>query len=126
MSIKLSVLILGIYILIEALRPVVLLLGSQLVLLLIMLICHVLLHIRLIISITFITTLSSGFPQATLLIQQTQNICITFVQCWTNVEDVCTKHCTKSYKCFFGLLGRGVSASCMLYQIVTFTTLYQR
>ena len=38
--------------------------------------------------------------------QQTQNICITFIQCWTNVEDVGPTF----YKCYTNvlcLLGRG-------------------
>ena len=34
------------------------------------------------------------------LSQQTQNICITFVQCWTNVEDVGSR----LYKCYTNVL----------------------
>ena len=34
------------------------------------------------------------------IIRQTQNMCITFVQCWTNVEDVGPTLYKMLYKCF--------------------------
>ena len=39
-------------------------------------------------------------PPTSLPAQQTQNICITFVQCWTNVEDVGPT----LYKCYTNVL----------------------
>ena len=39
-------------------------------------------------SSTKLVDLSSMAKNVNRLTQQTQNICITFIQCWTNVEDV--------------------------------------
>ena len=39
----------------------------------------------------------------TLYIQQTQNICITFVHCWTNVEDVALYKCYTNVLCLLGI-----------------------
>ena len=43
--------------------------------------------------------------------QQTQNICITFVQCWTNVEDVEPT----LYKCYTHIL---CLLGCLLFQLI--------
>ena len=56
---------------------------------------------------------------AILSTQLTQNICITFIQCWTNVEDVGPT----LYKCYTNvlcLLGR-MSCYIMLYTALVIT-----
>ena len=53
-------------------------------------------------------TLTSMRHCATILMpaQQTQNICMTFVQCWTNVEDVGPTwyHCFTNVSCLLGVI----------------------
>ena len=52
---------------------------------------------RSILPVTLGATSAEAGP---IVAQQTQNICITFIQCWTNVEDVGPT----LYKCFTNVL----------------------
>ena len=56
------------------------------------------------------------------LSHQTRNICITFVQCWSNVEDVGPTF----YKCytnvFWGISLYGLNLIVIYYQRIFFTT----
>ena len=57
---------------------------------------------------------SEGTQQQKQTAQQTQNICITFIQCWTNVEDVGPA----LYKCYTNVLCLlGVSLYCIIFAI---------
>ena len=61
--------------------------------------------------------------------QQTQNICITFMQCWTDVEDVGGRHCINVIQmfcaCWEGMSGTGLDKYCLYNCIIVVQSVYR-
>ena len=55
-----------------------------------------------------VTDIPTSSGKSDILIQQAQNICITFVQCWTNVEDIgpMLYKCYANVLCLLGIASR--------------------